>query len=494
MKKIFYSILAIVAIFTSQFVVAQSRTSYFMEGSYFRTEMNPALTPTRGYLALPMISGVGQSYSSNFMSIDNFIYRRDGQLVTALNSAVSSDEFLGRLPELCANGEKLNVNFWSLGFFTNKIFWSIGTGAHFRANTTISKDLFAAVKTLGNGVYDLGDTSIDGDVYFDVYLGASFPVCDWMNIGVKGKFLIGVLNIQGEFDQVSANVGVDSVTGVLRGQWRGNGIFVENKYITPDGTIVYPNQINPNSVSYVMGNLKSFGAAIDLGFETRFFDDHLKFSAAVVDLGFIKWAPETHIGGNINGSFSYEGVDLETMEPKVESNFNDNFLGLSSYDGYKSMLNCSVNVGAEYNVLSNRIAFGLLSHTEFCKNIALSELTASVNYRATNWLTATVSHTFFNKNRPGIFGAALNIHPSVINIFVGADFIDVNLVKYTNKTPDANGLFPESMNPLYLPRYAKSINIYFGCGFNFGRPEFIRQKDSKNRDIIKSKRESRRES
>lgn len=475
MKKIINLLLAVVAIFSVCSLSAQSRTSYFMDGSYFRTEMNPALAPTRGYIVIPLLPTIGQSYSSNFASVDNFIYRKDGELVTALNSAVSPNEFLGRLPELCKLGERLDINLLGVGFYSKKIFWNFGVGAHARSIVGISKDLFSAVKTLGNGVFDLGDTSIGADVYFDAYLGASFPVCDWLNVGVRGKFLVGVINLQAQFDQLSANVGTDMVTGVLHGDWRSNGILFENKYITSDGGFSYPDNVNPNSLDYLMGNLKSFGAAIDLGVEAHLLDDHLKLSAAVVDLGFIKWAPQTHIGGHFVGDFSYEGFDMDTFEPIVGGDINDDILGLNSYNGYSTMLNCSINVGAEYNILNNHIAFGLLSHTEFYNNVTMSELTASVNFRATNWLTATVSHTFLNGNRPGIFGAALNIHPGGINLFVGADFIDTNWVKYTRDMPETGMTLPLSMNTLYIPRYAKSLNIYFGLGFNFGRPKHLRE-------------------
>ena len=67
MKKIVYTLLFIVASLTAINTTAQMRTSYFMEGSYFRTELNPALAPTRGYIALPAMSGVGVSLSNNFL-------------------------------------------------------------------------------------------------------------------------------------------------------------------------------------------------------------------------------------------------------------------------------------------------------------------------------------------------------------------------------------------------------------------------------------------
>ena len=79
---------------------AQLRTAYFMEGSYFRTDMNPALIPTRSYFNLPAISGVGVGLNNNFLSVSNFVYQKEGQLVTALDSRVPASEFLAKLPDV----------------------------------------------------------------------------------------------------------------------------------------------------------------------------------------------------------------------------------------------------------------------------------------------------------------------------------------------------------------------------------------------------------
>ena len=65
MKRAILTIAALLFALTS---FAQLRTSYFMEGTYFRTDMNPALTPTRGYLSLPVMGGFGMSLNNNFLS------------------------------------------------------------------------------------------------------------------------------------------------------------------------------------------------------------------------------------------------------------------------------------------------------------------------------------------------------------------------------------------------------------------------------------------
>jgi hypothetical protein len=210
-------------------------------------------------------------------------------------------------------------------------------------------------------------------------------------------------------------------------------------------------------------------------------DDHLKLSAAVTDLGFIKWTTgTTNISGKLNGDFSFNGYNLETQEVDGNGSFEAKMDEVPQAGDYISRLNFSVNAGVEYNILRNHIAFGVLSHTKFCGTTTYSELTASVNFRPTNWISATFSHTFLNHNRPGVFGFALNIHPSVLNIYAGVDFVDTQWV---------NGPTVEGVQ-VPLPRYMKSMNAYAGVGFNFGRPKFL--KGEKKEEAKREKRDKKK--
>ena len=52
MKRIILTLVISLSLLTA---TAQMRTAYFMEGSYFRTDLNPALVPGRGYVAIPVL-------------------------------------------------------------------------------------------------------------------------------------------------------------------------------------------------------------------------------------------------------------------------------------------------------------------------------------------------------------------------------------------------------------------------------------------------------
>lgn len=457
MKRILILLVGLIAFVGIDSASAQSRNSYFMEGSYFRNDMNPALAPTRGYLALPGMSGVGVNLSQNFLSVDNFFYQRDNQVVTALHGSVTADEFYGKLPEQGKLALDTKINIFGLGFYAKKMFWTFGVNANASADMAMSMDAFKALKTLGNGTYDLGNTAIEANGYLDAYLGTSFRVHKNVNIGIKAKFLVGLATADAQFSELYANVNPDAVNASMNGTFRANGILFDNRL----------DEMINTDLNYLLGNINNYGAAIDLGVEVRLLNDHLKISAAVTDLGFIKWSQgTTNIAGKLSGNFYFNGLNLETQEADSDGAFNMVYLDAPQSESYISRLNFSVNAGVEYNILNNHIAFGLLSHTKFCNTMTYSELTASINFRPTNWLSATFSHTFLNENRPGVFGFAFNLHPSVLNIYAGVDYIDTQMV---------NGPTLEGTQ-IPLPRYMKSINAYVGVGFNFGRPKFLKEK------------------
>ena len=61
MKKI-YTLIAAALLATG--AAAQNPTAYFMEGSTFRSQFNPAFAPLRGYVNIPAIGGVNSTWAA----------------------------------------------------------------------------------------------------------------------------------------------------------------------------------------------------------------------------------------------------------------------------------------------------------------------------------------------------------------------------------------------------------------------------------------------
>ena len=124
MKRFITTLLLIVAL--PVVAAAQVRTSYFMEGSTFRTDMNPALAPTRGYINMPVLGGLGVGVNNNFLSIDNMLYPTENGLVLFMNKAVDRNDFLRRLPRNNNLGISLSEQIIGFGAHTKRFFWSVG--------------------------------------------------------------------------------------------------------------------------------------------------------------------------------------------------------------------------------------------------------------------------------------------------------------------------------------------------------------------------------
>ena len=261
---------------------------------------------------------------------------------------------------------------------------------------------------------------------------------------------MGIFNANAQLTKGSFAITRSQITGSLSGELRMAGAVVN-----PDIDVDKLENISDLITTDISGNgFKSGGFGVDMGAEARFLDDHLRVSLAVTDLGFISWSAKNSQNTTAGYDFEYRGVNINTGE--VNFNGKADIQGVAANTkGYAKRLNTTLNIGAEYNILDNWIAFGLLSHTEFRQLYTLSELTASVNFRIGKCFTTTLSHTLCGRNRVGIFGAAINVHTAGLNLFLGADYIDTNYVAG-----------PEGV---LLPKYQKSFNYYFGLGFGLGK-------------------------
>ncbi|GCB33088.1 hypothetical protein KGMB02408_00330 [Bacteroides faecalis] len=68
------------------------RTSYFMEGTHYRQQLNPALAPTKGYFNLPIIGAMNATVSSTSLGYQDII-----DIIDDGDDFYTNPDFLGRL-------------------------------------------------------------------------------------------------------------------------------------------------------------------------------------------------------------------------------------------------------------------------------------------------------------------------------------------------------------------------------------------------------------
>ncbi len=464
MKRFNKIIIVLVAALCSAIAAsAQMRTAYFMEGSFFRTDMNAALAPTRGYIKIPVAGSLGVDFGNNYFSVNNLFYKQDGGIYTFMNNNISADEFLNKLGDQGRLSMNLNTTILGFGAHTKKIFWNFGINLRSNTEITLSKDMFAAMKNLSNGYYDLGDTHISNREYIDVGLGFAIPIKNFMTFGFRVKGLVGLADISMKMDKMYLDINENNVRAELLGGIRANSPFFAPNYNAGDPLSM--EGIMQQDMMQALKNIKSWGVGADIGFEFRCLEDHLKISVGANDIGFIKWYAPNTVNAKGSANFLYEGFNLTTGEAKINGGYNAE---MAQPEGqYITRLSWSLNGGIEYNFWNNWVALGLLSHTEFCQNFTRTELTASINFRIGRWLSTSVSHTFLNGNQPGVLGWALNLHPPGFHLFLGADFIDTRYAVYQQK--------------ILVPQYQSSANVYLGVGFNLGKAKYMPSMQGKSK-------------
>lgn len=457
MKKIFSVLVAVVGmLMVVESAEAQLRTSYFMNGSTQRYDMNPALSPKRGYIAIPVVGSLNTSLETNFLSTDNFFYPNgeNNGVVTYMHKSVSAEKFLEKLPDINSLELGLNTQIIGIGNYFSGGFWSVGVRLRSETNVDIPKDFFALTKTLSQGTYDIAGMGIESNNFIEASLGYTFPVQDVFTLGFRAKVLLGLARVSAKIDQMNIEIGEEAYRAEMAGSIESNiagynfqdieGEVTMDSFV---GHLTDFNNFNPS-------NINSIGFAVDAGIEWTFRDEQIRLSAAVNDLGFNAWNANTSFCAAIdNVTFAFEGYDLENNEVKFESPDNIVLHTTSDQIEGKQKLHTSIVVGLEYNFLNDIIGVGALWNKKIYANRQWNSIGGALTLRPTTWLTASASYSWINKL--GVLGVAMNLHTSWANIFFGADYI-------ATKYGTANG------GAIPIPLNQNSVNFAFGVSIPLG--------------------------
>ncbi len=442
MKKT-YLLLASLLLTTA--LAAQNPTAYFMEGSTFRSQFNPAFAPLRGYINLPVIGGMNVNMSGN-IALDNILYPRNGKLVTLLDSSVSSAEALGTLRKNNLMGLDTRINLFGIGKFTrnHKNFWSFDMSLRINEDMNLPKSLFEFLKKGREGT--ISNFGLATEAYLEAAVNYSFPLLnDKLYIGVRGKFLAGAARAQVNYDQFDISLQQDRWAVTTRGTVN----------VTADGTTVTPN---PETGTFEMSDLNfkprkpaGYGFAVDLG-ATYDILPGLQASLAVIDLGFIKWNKNSTVSGVSTQQAEFVGVTVPDDGTDQAPDFDLEMLKFNQVESSANskMLRASINAGVEYELWNHWVGFGLFYSMRFWEYKTMHNLTGSVNFHPVRWFTLTGSYSVLN-NRGGAVGLGLNLCPGWINFFLATDLL---ITKHT---------------PQWVPVRQSSANLTLGIGIPLGK-------------------------
>lgn len=451
MKTIFKYILAAATLPMSLSVFAQSaHSSYFLENMTYRQNMNPAFAPDFNYVNIPALGGFQLGMNSN-VGLGSFLFPQNDEMVTGLNSSISPDEFLGKLSKNNIMELDMRVNILSFGFAQWGGFntFSVSTRSNIGAYLPYELFEFAKIGQIDGAPteYDINNIRVKTSNYAEFALGHSRKITDKLSVGAKLKILAGILNSDAEISNLNVYMSGE--------KWQ----------IKESGRIFSSNSLNVNfkengeidNLSTSFG-INGFGLGLDLGASYKMLDN-LTLSAAITDIGFISWKGEEALANPepfvFDGFTNIGGDDPITGESSVDSEVDqikEDLKGLTRFSKEQKVnksqtLTTTLNVGAEYGILDNKISFGLLSSTRFGMPVVWTEVMAAANFRPTSWFNASINGNFSNIRQS--MGVMLNFCPKGFNFFIGSDYIPF---KYSKEG---------------IPLYNAKFNLLFGMSFTF---------------------------
>jgi outer membrane protein OmpA-like peptidoglycan-associated protein len=482
------TLLLLMAVYGTQ---AQVSTLYNMENVATRHELNPAFQPISNvYIDLPVPPSLYMSFGNNSMSLYDVvrpIKQADGTFKTEW--MLNSDDFYNQLKDVTRIHTESDLGLFGFGFRVKHSYITFGFKLRSSTGIYLPKDLFT-LPLQGAGEngreFNLDRLAFNATSYAEAALGYSLEVNERLNVGAKVKALFGIANTSLEMNRFRINAS--------RQRWNFDldatanmSIPFDAKYIeSEDARRIHKIEYGePESTSdWVNGILKpqGMGAAIDLGATYKLFNDRLTLSAAVLDLGFIKWKQAGSANMPVSANFDYEGVELKVEDGKItdmDGNtdwfdkygdmLEDSIQYTTTYNGYSTALASKVMLGAEYSLLNEKLSVGLLSKSTIINKTLYEEVTASLNLLPVSWFNLSASYSLINGGM-GVFGLGVGGRLGPFNLYVASDYLPL---QYT-KAIDLGGLSTP------VPYKFKTFNFQFGMMWTFGNGNSRKKDDDRD--------------
>lgn len=423
------------------------RTSYFMEGTSSRLELNPGLQPMRGYFNIPVLGSFNVGTSSNVLGINDIIDVLDSGEDIFLN-----DDLYSRLK----SDNRLNVNLktdvLSFGWYAGKGFWNVNVGLRADVGASIPQSMFEYLRRVNNTEDINGSFSnmnFNLNAYAEIGLGYFRQITEKLSVGGRVKVLLGIARAEMAVDNFDIYVD-DALT---------NGDYTElNPYQTYGSATVnarVSTTMKGGGLSFdeTTGQIDGFdidgsnfgiagaGFGIDLGASYKVWDN-LTVSAAVLDLGFIKWKEgETTVAAPANGSFEVTGSNYQDfLDGDFLSMDRFNFVqDKEAAEDTKTTLASTILLAGEYGLLDNKLSVGAIYTARFAEPKTLNELTFSATYRPKNWFNIAASYSPIQAGGKS-FGLALKLGA----LFLGTDY-------------------------MYFGNSSKAVNAFIGLSIPLGK-------------------------
>lgn len=436
-----YMALGLLSMCSLHAMAQQLNSAYFTNDYKFRHTMNPAYGNEQNYVSMPGFGNVNVSTMGNFgyedVIFDNpmFPSTSKDRLTTFMNPYISTAD---ALKGFNSGDNKIlgdvSITVLSAGFKGFGGYNTIELNARTSFGMSMPYELFEFAKNTGNRTYNIGNISANGQAFAELAFGHSRQINEKLRVGAKVKLLFGAGRGDVNIDNVKADLAADdkwTVSGHAKSEVSVKGFTykTEEKEYKEEGrgTYQYVNDVDVDGAG-----LGGFGLAFDLGGVYKINND-FTVSAALLDLGFIKWS-NNMVAVNGGEEFVFNGFhDVAVNEDRGGSTLSmqgdkyadqladfANLQDKGDEGGRTTGIGATLNLGCEYTLpVYRKITFGVLSSTRFRGDYSWTEARVSANWTPLKWIDGGVNMAFGSYRNS--FGWVLNFHPKGYNFYVGMD-------------------------------------------------------------------------
>ena len=436
-----YMALGLLSMCSLHAMAQQLNSAYFTNDYKFRHTMNPAFGNEQNYVSMPGFGNVNVSTMGNFgyedVIFDNpmFPSTSKDRLTTFMNPYISTAD---ALKGFNSGDNKIlgdvSITVLSAGFKGFGGYNTIELNARTSFGMSLPYELFEFAKNTGNRTYNIGNISANGQAFAELAFGHSRQINEKLRVGAKVKLLFGAGRGDVNIDNVKADLAADdkwTVSGHAKSEVSVKGFTykTEEKEYKEEGrgTYQYVNDVDVDGAG-----LGGFGLAFDLGGVYKINND-FTVSAALLDLGFIKWS-NNMVAVNGGEEFVFNGFhDVAVNEDRGGSTlsmqgdkYSDQLADFANLQdkgdegGRTTGIGATLNLGCEYTLpVYRKITFGVLSSTRFRGDYSWTEARVSANWTPLKWIDGGVNMAFGSYRNS--FGWVLNFHPKGYNFYVGMD-------------------------------------------------------------------------
>lgn len=434
------------------------RTSYFMESAQYRLQLNPALAPERGYIHIPAVGNTSAMIRSNALGMSDVI---DLLKNVDDDDYYTTDKFYNRLQGQNKAMATMASDLFAVGKWHGNSFISFNVSLRADGDLSVTRELFSFMRDMkgmntndySEYVRSIGGNRMNLNVFTEVGFGYTRIINDRWTIGGRVKGLLGLGNVDFKVNNAVVNTNLQGIDPDIDWTTAGPDELMDasgTATIDVDADLVtsfHGLQLNTNSDGYIddvkfkvgrMG-ISGLGAAFDAGFAFKVTED-FTLSAAVTDLGFIRWAKgSTQVAHanteDLNFDASTPGDILRfTSVVGTGDALNLDMIRLTpDAQGAKARttsLASTMSLGGEYRVLDDKIRLGALFTNHFARLENEGELTFTVDYHPSSLVDLALSYSPIMCG-----GKSLGIAVKAGPLFVGTDYMFMG-----NNTRCVNGL------------------------------------------------------